>query len=427
MAGLMDTLKGKTENLIDRYEQENQLIKQGKRPEQSPTFQVLDAIKSGGEMAVEDAGNIVGNAAENIYEGSKRAFSTLGKNIESAAESAGKFIKENPTFLMGATPVLMGLLTGDPEAGYAMASKTLFDEAKRRNELDIKRNELLLKQKSQTPNYQMKQVYDKDTKQMVNVNYDPAGRIFDFEGKPLDPNRYIAKMPLEQELATKRQSSIQEYRAKGQNYEYRKDDDGSLYQIDKLNKEAPRLVFNPTGLTPVQKISAEKKAEKYNQLVVKDIDNLRDFQSSWKDLLSNNQLANKTAVLRFVKEIEDRLSDQDKAYYTAEISAAKETRAKINEYESNKLNPRLIKDALGLASRTFDKIKNRMSDKRKLFKSQLKGVHKNIDDKTLESVFGEMPQFESGVWMYDPVKKTKDKVDWADVDYFLQKGFQVLK
>lgn len=354
---------------------------------------------------------------------------TIADNISAGMSKIGKFIDENPAFLMGATPVLMGFLAGDPQVGYEMGSKVLFDEAARREKRleELRKAEAKRLEKSGTDKAQMKTLYNKETGEKVAVNYDPVTRtLTDFNGNPIDMAKYSADMPLRDQLEMKSLDELARWKAKGGNIDYKKGEDERLYAIDKLNVRKPRLVFDPRGLTPLQREAGEKKAQEYNKVVGKDIDGLSDLESSWNNLLTTNQLANKAAVMRFVKDLESRLSDQDRAYYTSEISRAKQVIARMNEEKTGQMNPRLIRDALGLAAESMRKIKKRLADKRKLYKSQLKGSHPNFPKDRLEAVFGELPQYKDGAIMVDPKTLDKYQIDWEDIGEYLDKGYQVL-
>lgn len=460
--GLLDTLQGKGHDLIDQYEQEEMVRKTAKKPARpvvNHAQDVVEAIGTGAGAAVQDAGNLVKKAGKKIgskyhdalYKSEMKRregidnlekigstisgeVSRFGRDLSKAAGDAKEWMDENPAFLMGATPVLLGFLTGDTEGGYAMGSKVMFDEAGRRDEWakkewDAKQKRLLAGAKEKGTKTQMKSMYNKETGEETPFVYDPIKQtlVHAETGEPFTSEKYATDIPLETKREINDLADIRLFTAKGQNFTYKKGEDGRLYEVDKMDRgRKPRMVFNPQGLSPTQRIAGKEAAAKYNKIAQPQIESIRDLETSWKDLSSKNQLANKLAIMRFVKEVETRLSDYDRLYYTQEIADVEKFEERYRKLDDNAINPRLKKDGFALAARMLAKAKRKISDARKTGGSQLKGLHKDFPTDRLDGVFGDVPEFANGAWMIHPETKQKAKIDWEDVQDHLDKGFKVM-
>jgi len=81
-----------------------------------------------------------------------------------------------------------------------------------------------------------------------------------------------------------------------------------------------------------------------------------------KALDSENPFAQKIAIMSSVKEVESKLSDQDRAFYKDEVSALSQLGAEIEQLKSNELNPNLIARARQLLAESVRKMQTRSSD-----------------------------------------------------------------
>lgn len=63
------------------------------------------------------------------------------------------------------------------------------------------------------------------------------------------------------------------------------------------------------------------------------------------NLLGSGQLQDKVAVMSIVKELEGRMTDADRDYYSGEIAMLKKLQVAISQQKDNTLNPRLLQEA----------------------------------------------------------------------------------
>lgn len=246
---------------------------------------------------------------------------TIGDRISSGLSKVGKFVDENPAFLMGATPVLMGFLSGEPQVGYEVGAKALFDEASRREKRleELRKAEAKRLEKASTDKAQMKTLYNKETGEEVAVNYDPVTRtLTDFNGNPIDMAKYSAKMPLKEQLDIKRQSSIDEYVAKGQHLSPYQDpvtkEKGFINKLTLAKQMVPtKREFNAFQINHIEN---ERKKLKDTDKV---IDGFRDVSEALRSLRSNGVIGKKAALVKYAKYVQgqgQRLSDFDVQFLT---------------------------------------------------------------------------------------------------------------
>lgn len=311
-------------------------------------------------------------------------------------------------------PVIAGYASGAPDIGFTKGGQGLAQRYK--EELDLNNARIKALQKKSAAGTNLKPVKMEDGTIRYLSEEEAMGKEVGYAGSDL--KNYQARKDIQKE------SSVETARAKGQLTNFREDEDGRLIAIDKPTGQITP-VGDVSGLSPEARKDAKDYVKQYNKSVEKDLDSYADLESSFKSLLDNNQLGNKTAVMGIVKDIETRLSDYDRAYYTGEISEAAQIRARARQFKSNEMNPRLLKDAMGLIGRFLAKKKKRVADKRKKFKSQLKGAREELTPEQLDQVFGIRPDMSQGTFM----KKGNEilEVPWDNVQEALEEGYKVIR
>jgi hypothetical protein len=315
--------------------------------------------------------------------------------------------------LIGITPVLAGYLSGEPAVGYSYGGQGLLDRQKEIIEAN-KQKAKLLREKSSRDS--LKPVKMEDGSIRYLSESEAEGQEVGYAGSDLE--NYARRK------AIAAQSDVKEAEMKGSVYNIKTDpQSGMLQRIDKRTGEV-MPVGDVSSLSPKARKDAMKYVGDYNKAIGKDIEGFSDLENAFKNLKENNQLGNKLAVMRFVKEVETRLSDYDRKYYTSEISAARDIQARARELSGNKMNPRLVREATKLTARALDKIKKRVNDNRNRFQSQLKGVRPELKQQQLEEVFGVKPNMAQGTYM----KKGEDvyEVPWGEVPSKIEQGFKFI-
>jgi hypothetical protein len=342
-------------------------------------------------------------------------------------EAVKGFTDEYPNFWIGAAPLLMGLAFGDMAEGAKWGGSALMQKYKddmqdRRDWMkeQWKRKEGLDSKWQKMPYEENGQTYmgriDVNTGEMRDrhgqVRYDLSVRPdFETRGQMRNQQKY--------NLWTK----------KGMQYGYKADPTTKLvYRIDR--RTGDRIpVFDVGSLNPRQQEIAMQVTPKYNAKVDEAVEAFNLNKSSLAGLMDDSILGNRAGIMRFVKEIETRLSDLDRAYYTAEVSALNQKWVELKQQTSNKENPRLLREARVLAVRAMKKHKDHHDYLRKKYGSQLQAFDFKPED--TEKVLGSAAEMEQGVKVYHPAYKTpagkfKSKtISIDELDQYLKNGFKI--
>lgn len=92
------------------------------------------------------------------------------------------------------------------------------------------------------------------------------------------------------------------------------------------------------------------------------------------ELLGSGQLQDKVAVMSIVKELEGRMTDADREYYSGEIAMLKKLQVVISQQKDNNLNPRLLQEAEHVLRNSISKnnayIDREISDAERVIKAE---------------------------------------------------------
>lgn len=185
--------------------------------------EIGSALYKGGEKAIQDFGSGVSQIGSAIGKGVDSALTSVGNTLDSGIKSTGEFLKNNPDFLMGATPVLMGFLTGDYEDGFGIASKTLLGEAERRQKLMDEQTKLKMKKEAEA----------KSAKPLTKAN---TMVITDANGNPVisSVEESLGKSPyMEDKFNLNQKKELEKYKAGLKE----KSDKGNFKDEQQLRKE----------------------------------------------------------------------------------------------------------------------------------------------------------------------------------------------
>lgn len=299
--------------------------------------------------------------------------------------------------LAGATPVLAGYLAGDIAGGFQGGGQALLEVEKNRREAEI------LNAKSEAAkaralasardNIQLKPMVGPDGNVIYGTPQQALGQRVGYASSDLE--NYAQKQ------AIKDKADIQKYYAKGQNFTIRADENGRIVKIDKTpgSTAPPQIIGDTSTMSKESRKDTMRVVENYNKSTAKDVTMYTDLTEAYSNLINGGQLAKKLALMGLVKSIEERMTNEDRDYYTKEISELQQIGKKVEEVRGNEINPRLIGDASAVIGRALDKIDNRVNYNRKKYQSQLKAVRPELSQEQIEAAFGSLPPFTKGVYM----------------------------
>lgn len=364
---------------------------------------------------LKDMGQGVSDVASDVGEGISDFASSGGTGIGNAVRGVANITDEYPNFWAGAAPLLAGVLSGDMEAGADIAGNTLLQVHKEAYDSQKAAAKASAKAKKDAESKSQKFTYLEDGSIRAG-SFDPTSREYrDSQG--------VVRTDLQPKLSYQEKQNVRDEsnRKLGKHFVLKKDDLGRMVKVDKRPGGGITVLSNTQGLAPVHKKEAEVAATKFNKSAEPIVSNIRELETGFQDLIAGNQLSNKIAVMRFIKEVETRLSDADRNYYSQEISDLKKGQERMRKFGGNVMNPRLIKDAIGLVSRSLGKSKKQYEDIRNTHSSQLGG--RDFPKDRIQGVFGDMPSFRESIRMQGP-DGTFD-VPWSDVQEALDRGFKV--
>jgi len=288
--------------------------------------EIGSALYKGGEKAVQDFGSGVKQIGSAIGEGIQSGASAVGRGLDKVGSaigegvrSAASWVDKNPDFLIGATPVLMGFLTGDYEDGYGIASKTLLGEADRRQKLADEAYKLQLKKEAESKQTKEKaqsiSLVNKETGETIAAQYLPESQSYvDASGNPLEMNKYAFRLPLDKELNIKNKAAIRKNMQLGKHIELKNDPvTKELLGYNKMTQSTFKIpTKNELAADQINYIKdTRKRLEKTDKT-------LQFYNSAKKGLLmaeSGSILERKAALKELATSIEKgKLSDFDVTY-----------------------------------------------------------------------------------------------------------------
>lgn len=158
------------------------------------------------------------------------------------------------------------------------------------------------------------------------------------------------------------------------------DEKGNLIntRLVKTGKQQTVTLSDNSSFTPTQNQDKELNnyAEEFRKIKKATDTDIMELSSGLKELEKGSQLGSKLAVMRLVKQVEQRLSDRDRDYYATDISLLNRLGVMIEQNVDNKLNPRLVTEAKDLIKNSISRLGNYSNKKAIDYAKSLKS--KNI-------------------------------------------------
>lgn len=329
--------------------------------------------------------------------------------------------------MAGATPALVGLLVGQPGAGFQRSSDAFGSIYQ--NKIDQEKARLKALQAKSSSGGSLKPIKTRDGRLIWANPSDAEGQEVGYAGA--DVENYAAR------LGKRNKFDVARQKAMGQNFDLRELDNGVLARIDKKTGEQFPVSY-VGGLTPNQKKSVKPIITQYSKDVTKTMDNYEDLQRKFSLLQTNNLLGKKTAIRGIITDIESRLTDADARYYQMEVSLLQELKKIVEEQTTDEVNPRIVRDAVGIISKSFAKMQNKINNTNELYRKRLKSSDIGIDDKQMDDLFSIKPNMQKNIPMAlsKPSEEDRSKrvvvgdpvmVEWDEVQDYLDKGYSILK
>jgi hypothetical protein len=316
----------------------------------------MKAVTDPVETAVKTAKHKVEEFVEPARQGIQDVFAGVGGAMDKVVGGAKDYVSEGhkaiqegrrqdtswDEVVLGATPVLTGLLTGEWDTAFQAGSEALLKDQEQQFELEKRR--AAASEKTEKP--QLTDILDpKGSGKKVKAWAYPGGRI-ESTGVP-------SSFDYESKADIRKEKDMEKYLSKGQNFIYKQDQvTGRDYRIDKITGRRHNITM-PSGYLDKKQNSVIKEFSNKADDFKKDEIAYKDLRES-ANLLGKGVLQNKMAVMGIVKKIENRLSDADRDYYTKPIGTLRSLREKMKQEKSGKMRPELIKEAKDLLNRLMD-------------------------------------------------------------------------
>jgi hypothetical protein len=132
------------------------------------------------------------------------------------------------------------------------------------------------------------------------------------------------------------------------------------------------------------------------------------------NLLGSGQLQDKVALMSIIKDLEGRMTDADRDYYSAETAILAKLHATLNQQKGNTLNPRLLQDAEVILRNSINMnnkfLEGKIADAERIMKAEgIKGDIRSRLPSLRAAKLGET------LWVKDP-KNPSGKIRLKKVD-----------
>lgn len=327
--------------------------------------------------------------------------SNLESGVNRGIDSMSKLTDEYPNFWVGAAPMLMGALLGDIGEGARAGSEGLIQRYK--DERDANKELAKAQAKASDKKMQKFKYRGPDGTRLMG-SYDPStGDKYDASGQlnnGLEPD-----LTYEERRKVSTDESIRKHKTLGKHTTLKTNDLGQKVIYNQITGNS-RLAFDPIGLPPRFEKSAERASDKFNKKAEPLIERMSSIREGFRNLSKKNQLANKLAIMSYVKLIETRLSDHDRNYYTNAVGLKDKIKEQTGQMKSGDINPRLLREARELALGAMQQYKKDYENIRGSHRSQLAG--RKFPEESLDQVFGDIPDMDMRLKVYHPEHKFID-------------------
>lgn len=350
--------------------------------------------------------------------GTMRVAAETGMGYEEGANQAkrdsnslwesGKDLLSNPDFWVGAAPLLTGFLTGYTTEGYKHAgigwTKRYNDREKQAAE------ERAAARKTASTSPKMKAVYDEKTGKSYYMPEDKvAGLQVGSSSKDLG------------HLYAKKEAEFRDYIRRGGHISVGKDAYGEQAFINKITRSADPFQKVSGRLTAPQRRSIEPMSKEYHKTANRLMEKSRQNQMGLEHLIRQNNLGSKTAVMGIIKEIEGRMTDNDRDFYTLPYGFFTRLESKVGNATSEVLPASIRLEAMEMIKKAIKESRDAVRRQGKQYKQRARGLHPSIDTGSLDELFATDTSSRT-------IKLANDKgmvvdVPVEDYDRALKKGF----
>lgn len=276
-----------------------------------------------------------------------------------ASEDSGISNRTKTLLAAGATPMLVGLLTGNAGDAAGIAAKNVKSTMDRFNKEDDDLMSYLRKKNAKT---------DKPTRRykparLDNRSYatfdEVTGRYFDPNTRiPIDDPKFYVETP---EIAKKKALAREEGKYGGGVYGRKtvKDQEGRQQILDVKTKGSKQAFKDiEEGISPEFKKTLDKR---YTALQSRNRDDIKALKLADKAMTlldTKGIMPNRVALNMAVKITEDRATEEDKRFVLGHVSTIKNLKERLKEEKSGEVRKRLIDEA----RRLFGEIRNRSKE-----------------------------------------------------------------
>lgn len=258
----------------------------------------------------------------------------------------------------GLVPALIGILGGAPESGYKVAADTLSGMKKEEDsDLDAMRKLIAARAKARTT---------------ASSSEKPAtASVYGTDENGATGQWTVTRVGTKfiKPDGTQVTPVASEYQKEVTDEEGRKFRVPSKTPASVLGNSSPMRLGQ--GESPKIKDFIGRQSSDFKKEYLKNDDVVRKLEASHSELGRGN-FQNKIAVMEQIKQIEQRLSDLDRTYYTGEISALDNLLRVVEEQTTSELNPTLVGEVEATLRRAHQRATQRGSDLQRGFTETLK-------------------------------------------------------
>ena len=290
---------------------------------------------------VDPALDKVGSVGKQIYHGVKGTMADIDDTIQKGHQAISEKRYDDTMMdemLVGGTPVLMGLLTGDMEIGARVGAEQLFKQQDDR----MKASAAEKKAKDAAASGKPIRVNRKMNGKTIAGLTDRATGIWtpqtDGKGNMIEAGSLIS----DDTYATRKEITRDSDIKMGKHLKPMKDSMGRdrVFDFTKGGFQAA----NPRDLGTAGRSWVKDKNKEMTKLYT-DYGDYTQLEDGLEGLYSDNSLAQKASLKNFATSLErGRLSDFDMQYLQGTYSWAKNKKELIQEMKSGRLNPRATRE-----------------------------------------------------------------------------------
>jgi len=323
------------------------------------------------------------------------------------------------SWLVGALPMLAGVMMGDIKTGADVAGKAMIQEAQAQRKEEQSLKEFFMKRKLKRDTASAKGV-----RHQLMVKTGP-------DGKPVysafDP--YAVK---EKKIGSLSGEEIKKAYAPVKKFT---DEEGMVHIYDQATgrmKPISEGVQTPTGtLTPRQDKLVQVAKKDYNTVYKKNFEQLSELSQSVQAMHGGGQLGTKLGIMKLIKTVEQRISDKDRPFYVRANALWNKLKEEVEVQKGDQMPLRLQNEALKITKMFADDEHGQNTHMANMMADQLSGQGVPRDtaiDVLLPSRFRKtsMPEVKMKMsreqkdavkWIKDPANKDNPHMGKVKAEY----------